>query len=46
MMEEDLKKEAVRQRMAKLRAMRKPPKLTNVHHTVKSLPESLSLIHI
>ena len=28
MMEEDLKKEAVRQKMAKLRAMRKPPKLT------------------
>ena len=43
MMEEDLKKEAVRQKMAKLRAMRKPPKLTNVHHTVKSLPESNTL---
>ena len=42
-MEEDLKKEAVRQKMAKLRAMRKPPKLTNVHHTVKSLPESNTL---
>ena len=38
-MEEDLKKEAVRQKMAKLRAMRKPPKLANVHQTVKSLPE-------
>ena len=43
MMKEDLKKEAVRQKMAKLRAMRKPPKLTNVHHTVKSLPESNTL---
>ena len=43
MMEEDLKKEAVRQKMAKLRAMRKPPKLANVHHTVKSLPESNTL---
>ena len=38
-----LKKEAVRQKMAKLRAMRKPPKLANVHHTVKSLPESNTL---
>ena len=43
MMEEDLKKEAVRQKMAKLRAMRKPPKLTNVHHTVKSLPDDNQL---
>ena len=43
MMKEDLKKEAVRQKMAKLRAMRKPPKLANVHHTVKSLPESNTL---
>ena len=46
MMEKDLKKEAVRQRMAKLRAMRKPPKLTNVHHTVKSLPESNTLSYV
>ena len=38
-----LKKEATRLRMAKLRAKRKPPKLTNVHHTVKSLPESNTL---
>ena len=37
--EEMLKKEAMRLRMAKLRAKRKPPKLTNVHHTVKSLPD-------
>ena len=43
MTEEDLKKEAVRQKMAKLRAMRKPPKLTNVHHTVKSLPDDNTL---
>ena len=43
MMEEDLKKEAVRLKMAKLRAKRKPPKLANVHHTVKSLPESNTL---
>ena len=41
--EEMLKKEATRLRMAKLRAKRKPPKLTNVHHTVKSLPESNTL---
>ena len=38
-----LKKEAVRLKMAKLRAKRKPPKLANVHHTVKSLPESNTL---
>ena len=41
--EEMLKKEATRLRMAKLRAKRKPPKLANVHHTVKSLPESNTL---
>ena len=41
--EEMLKKEAVRLKMAKLRAKRKPPKLANVHHTVKSLPESNTL---
>ena len=46
MMEEDLKKEAVRQKMAKLRAMRKPPKLANVHQTVKSLPESNTLSYV
>ena len=46
MMEEDLKKEAVRQKMAKLRAMRKPPKLTNVHHTVKSLPDDNTLSYV
>ena len=41
--EEMLKKEAVRLKMANLRAKRKPPKLANVHHTVKSLPESNTL---
>ena len=46
MMEEDLKKEAVRQKMAKLRAMRKPPKLANVHQTVKSLSESNTLSYV
>ena len=46
MMKEDLKKEAVRQRMAKLRAMRKPPKLANVHHTVKSLPDDNTLSYV
>ena len=46
MMEEDLKKEAVRQRMAKLRAMRKPPKLANVHHTVKALPDDNTLSYV
>ena len=46
MMEEDLKKEAVRQKMAKLRAMRKPPKLANVHHTVKALPDDNTLSYV
>mgnify|MGYP001160977568 FL=1 len=41
--EEMLKKEATRLRMAKLRAKRKPPKLANVHHTVKSLPDDNTL---
>ena len=35
--EEMLKKEAMRLKMAKLRAKRKPPKLVNVHDTVKAL---------
>ena len=46
MTEEDLKKEAVRQKMAKLRAMRKPPKLTNVHHIVKALPDDNTLSYV
>ncbi len=44
--EEMLKKEATRLRMAKLRAKRKPPKLTNVHHTVKSLPDDNTLSYV
>ena len=44
--EEMLKKEAMRLKMAKLRAKRKPPKLVNVHHTVKSLPESNTLSYV
>ena len=44
--EEQLKKEAVRLRMAKLRAKRKPPKLTNVHHTVKTLPDDNTLSYV
>ena len=34
-----LKKEAMRLRMEKLRAKRKPPKLVNVHETVKALSD-------
>ena len=44
--EEMLKKEAVRLKMAKLRAKRKPPKLTNVHHTVKALPDDNTLSYV
>ena len=44
--EEMLKKEATRLRMAKLRAKRKPPKLTNVHHKVKSLPDDNTLSYV
>ena len=39
--EEMLKQEAMRLKMAKLRAKRKPPKLINVHDTVKSLPDDI-----
>ena len=42
-MTEEEKKESVRQRMAALRAKRKPPKLANVHHTVKALPDDNTL---
>ena len=38
-----LKKEAMRLKMEKLRAKRKPPKLVNVHHTVKALPDDNEL---
>ena len=41
--EEMLKKEAMRLKMEKLRAKRKPPKLVNVHHTVKALPDDNEL---
>ena len=44
--EEMLKKEATRLRMAKLRAKRKPPKLANVHHTVKLLPDDNTLSYV
>ena len=42
-MTEEEKKEAVNKRMAALRAKRKPPKLVNVHHTVKALPDDNTL---
>ena len=44
--EEMLKKEAVRLKMAKLRSKRKTPKLANVHHTVKSLPDDNTLSYV
>ena len=44
--EEMLKKEAVRLKMAKLRSKRKPPKLSNVHHTVKALPDNNTLSYV
>ena len=44
--EEMLKKEAVRLKMANLRAKRKPPKLSNVHHTVKALPDNNTLSYV
>ena len=43
--EEMLKKEAMRLKMAKLRAKRKPPKLVNVHGTVKALSDDNELSH-
>ena len=46
MMTEEEKKESVRQRMAALRAKRKPPKLANVHHTVKALPDDDTLSYV
>ena len=44
--EEMLKKEAVRLKMANLRSKRKPPKLSNVHHTVKALPDNNTLSYV
>ena len=46
MMSEEEKKEKVNKRMAALRAKRKPPKLANVHHTVKSLPDDDTLSYV
>jgi len=46
MMTEEEKKEAVNKRMAALRAKRKPPKLANVHHTVKALPDDNTLSYV
>ena len=40
------KREKVNKRMAALRAKRKPPKLTNVHHTVKALPDDNTLSYV
>ena len=40
------KREKVKQRMAALRAKRKPPKLANVHHTVKALPDDNTLSYV
>ena len=44
--EEMLKKEAMRLRMANLRAKRKPPKLVNVHDTVKALSEDNTMSYV
>jgi len=43
MMTEEEKQEKINKRMAALRAKRKPPKLANVHHTVKALPDDDTL---
>ena len=43
MMSEIEKQEKINKRMAALRAKRKPPKLANVHHTVKALPDDDTL---
>ena len=40
------KREKVNKRMAALRAKRKPPKLANVHHTVKALPDDNTLSYV
>ena len=46
MMTEEEKREKVNKRMAALRAKRKPPKLANVHHTVKALPDDNTLSYM
>ena len=45
-MTEEEKREKVNKRMAALRAKRKPPKLANVHHTVKALPDDNTLSYM
>ena len=44
--EEMLKKEAMRLKMAKLRAKRKPPKLVNVHDAVKALSDDNTMSYV
>ena len=46
MMNEIEKQEKINKRMADLRAKRKPPKLANVHHTVKALPDDNTLSYV
>ena len=46
MMIESEKQEKLNKRMAALRAKRKPPKLANVHHTVKALPDDNTLSYV
>jgi hypothetical protein len=46
MMTIEEKREKVNKRMAALRAKRKPPKLANVHHTVKALPDDDTLSYV
>ena len=46
MMTKEEKREKVNKRMAALRAKRKPPKLANVHHTVKALPDDDTLSYV
>jgi hypothetical protein len=43
---EEENKEKVKQRMADLRAKRKPPKLSNVHHKVLALPDGDKLSYV
>ena len=40
------KEEKVKQRMANLRAKRKPPKLANVHNTILALPNDDTLSYV
>jgi len=46
MITEEEKQERINKRMAALRAKRKPPKLINVHHTVKALPDDDTLSYV